>query len=166
MSMNDTPFTEPQDATGVRDRQRWLAVLAAASRPALLAAADRFADLNFEDLRAPEVGLAMVRARIANQGDRYNLGEATVTRCAQRFVPAAGGLVSVGVGYVLGRDPQRALAVARLDALLQQPDRQALLLREVVSPLSAETAARQQAQSRQTASSRVRFYTLDQETAA
>ena len=120
-------MTEPSHAgappaTDVRDRQRWLAVLAAASRHTLLAAADRFAELPFQDLRAPEVGLAMVRARVANQGDRYNVGEATVTRCAQRFVPVDGGSVSVGVGYVLGRDPQRALAVARLDALLQQPD--------------------------------------------
>lgn len=146
-------------------RQRWLAVLARAPREALAQHAPPvLADHRFEWLRRPEIGLTMVRARIGNGGDRFNLGEVTVTRCALRLDLA--GARAVGIGYVLGRDPQRAEWTAGLDALLQLPAQQALLLQQVIAPLAEAAAAAHQRQQARTASSRVRFYTLQTEAAA
>lgn len=67
------------------ERADWLRVLARSGADELeRIAAPVLADYRFETLRAPEIGLTMVRARIGNRGDRFNLGEATLTRCAVR----------------------------------------------------------------------------------
>ena len=150
------------DTPGRALRQRWLAVLAQAppellERHALACAGDAFTRL-----RAPEVGLTMVRARIGNQGDRFNVGDATVTRCVVRHRGADGALVA-GVGYVLGRDEARAEWIARLDALLQQPGHHDTLMRDVIEPLEQETAKRRAAEAALTAGSRVSFDTLASE---
>jgi alpha-D-ribose 1-methylphosphonate 5-triphosphate synthase subunit PhnG len=155
---------EPADAT--RQRQRWLAVLAQAPRAALAVHGQRvLADYRFELLRAPEPGLVMLRARASSSGARFNLAEATVTRCALRYRPA-GAAASVGVGYVLGRDDERAQWVAALDALLQQPAQQALLLAEVIAPLQAAREQQLAAERARVAASRVQFFTLQNEGAA
>ena len=101
--MTAAPSHHPQHAT----RRRWLAVLAHAKRCALERHAPLLAEYPFEWLRLPEVGLTMVRARVAGHGDRFNLGEATVTRCVVRHQSALGP-ATAGVGYVLGRDLRRS----------------------------------------------------------
>ena len=146
-----------------RARQHWLSVLARAPRAALAAQAGQLALESFESLRAPETGRAMVRARIGNQGNRFNLGEATLTRCVVRH-RGAHGAVSAGVGYVLGRDAERAGWVARFDALLQQPEHHTRLMRELVEPLARLVDAANAAQRARTAASRVQFFTLQPET--
>lgn len=147
-------------------RQQWLAVLAQAPRAALAPHGERvLADYRFEPLRAPEAGLVMLRGRASNSGARFNLAEATVTRCALRFRPAQGA-VSVGLGYVLGRDEARAQWVAALDALLQQPDQQALLLAEVIAPLRAAREQLLAAERARVEASRVQFFTLQTEASA
>jgi alpha-D-ribose 1-methylphosphonate 5-triphosphate synthase subunit PhnG len=156
--MTNTPSTHSQ-------RQAWLAVLAHAPRAALAEHAEACAlGQTFDWLREPETGLALVRARIANRGDRFNLGEVTLTRCIARVSVA--GHTTAGVGHTLGRDEQRARWVAQLDALLQQPTLQAKLLAEVIEPLRAlREAALAQEQARH-AASRVAFYTLQAEATA
>lgn len=146
-------------------RADWLRVLARAA-PSELArlAAPVLSDYRFEPLRAPEHALVMVRARIGNTGDRFNLGEATVTRCAVRC-REAGGRTVVGVGHVLGLDAERAERIAQLDALLQLPALQALVRQTVLEPLQAHTAQREQAERARTEASRVRFFTLQPEAA-
>lgn len=136
------------------------------------APADAFARLassvlsahSFQTLRAPEVGLAMVRARADAAGAQFNLGEATITRCALRY-HAPDGLDTVGLGYRLGRDVERVRQMAALDALLQHGVHQADLLRSVIEPLErAIEVERQQAQ-RRAAATRVQFFTLQPEVA-
>jgi alpha-D-ribose 1-methylphosphonate 5-triphosphate synthase subunit PhnG len=147
-------------------RQSWLATLAHAPRESLRAHADRTIDdatsAALTWLREPEVGLAMIRARVDGSGDAFNLGETTLTRCVARY-RAGDGTVSVGVGYVKGRDPERARWVATFDALLQQPARQASLLRDVIEPLRDAVAARRADERSRTATSRVRFFTMQAE---
>lgn len=149
----------PPDSTS---RQRWLAVLAHAPRELLQHHADQLHRYAFTSLRAPEFGLTMVRARIGNRGDRFNVGDATVTRCVVRHCGRDGDLTA-GVGYVLGRDEVRAEWVARFDALLQQPEHRAALMRDVIEPLADETARRRAAAAARTARSRVSFDTLASE---
>lgn len=153
-----------QDPAPRTPRQQWLAALAHAPRELLEYHALALDAAAFTLLRAPEIGLTMVRARIGNQGDRFNVGDATVTRCVVRHRDA-GGQVAAGVGYVLGRDEARAEWIARLDALLQQPDLHDRLMRDVIVPLREATARRRAAEAARTAASRVSFDTLASETA-
>jgi alpha-D-ribose 1-methylphosphonate 5-triphosphate synthase subunit PhnG len=143
-------------------RRQWLAVLAQAPRDALQQQAECIDTESFDMLRDAECGLVMLRARIGNHGDRFNLGEATLTRCVVRHRGAAGE-TTAGVGYVLGRDAQRAGWVACLDALLQQPDRHDGLMLDVIAPLQAAIDSRRAAQRSRTAASRVQFFTLQPE---
>lgn len=146
-------------------RQAWLAVLALAPRDALARhATARVAEHRFEWLREPETGLTMMRARIANRGDRFNLGEATLTRCIARVT--IGGHTTAGVGHVLGRDDERARWVAQLDALLQQPTLHDALQHEVIVPLKAAREQVLAAERARHAASRVSFYTLKPEVSA
>ncbi len=157
-------MTNDDQDTAQRRRQDWLAVLAHAPRELLARHAAALPDDAFARLRAPEIGLTMVRARVGNEGDRFNVGDATVTRCVVRHRDSCGRLAA-GVGYVLGRDEARAEWVARLDALLQQPAHHDALMRDVIAPLAAETARRRAAAAALTASSRVSFDTLASELA-
>ena len=158
--------SDPVDGTPARDaRQRWLAVLAHAPRPLLERFASAISDDAFLRLRAPEVGMTMLRARIGNDGDRFNLGDATVTRCVVRH-RGVDGRLAAGVGYVLGRDEARAEWVARLDAMLQQPEHHEALMRDVIAPLAAAIAAQRAGEAARTASSRVAFETLAPEAGA
>lgn len=145
------------------ERQAWLAVLARAPAQALMRLGDAvLAGHAFERLREPEVGLVMLRGRIGNTGDRFNVGEATLARCVVRH-RGAEGQATVGVGYVLGRDGERARRIAQLDALLQQPARHAVVMHEVLEPLR-ELIEAAHAQSRaRAAASRVHFVELQPE---
>jgi alpha-D-ribose 1-methylphosphonate 5-triphosphate synthase subunit PhnG len=146
-------------------RQAWLSLLSRAPRDVLAAhAVPVLADHSFEWLRRPETGLAMVRARIANGGDRFNVGEATVTRCVVTHRPAHGP-ATAGVGWVLGRDEARAEWVASLDALLQVPALNPVLTGAVLTPLARAVAERHAADAARAATSRVQFHTLQPEAA-
>ncbi len=151
-----------EDTPGRSNRQHWLAVLAHAPRELLEHHAAALPDAAFARLRAPEIGLTMVRARIGNHGDRFNVGDATVTRCVVRH-RGDDGRPAAGVGYVLGRDEPRAEWIARFDALLQQAGHHDTLMRDVIAPLEQETAKRRAAKAALTASSRVSFDTLASE---
>lgn len=99
--------------------------------------------------------MVMLRGRIGGTGDAFNLGEATVTRCAVRV-----GAGALGVGYALGRDRRKAELIAIFDALLQDATRHAQIQREVLDPLARQQAAQRDAVSRSAASSKVEFFTL------
>ncbi|MGH6920940.1 MAG: phosphonate C-P lyase system protein PhnG, partial [Geminicoccaceae bacterium] len=116
-------------------RRRWLGVLAKADTERLEAHWANTGHPAITLLRQPETGLVMARGRAGGTGQRFNLGEITVTRCA---VQSADG--HIGHGYVAGRDKRKAELVARFDALLQAPDRRAALLERVVAPLAAAQA--------------------------
>lgn len=106
-------------------------------------------------VRPAESGMVMLRGRVGGTGDAFNLGEASVTRCALRV-----GSGALGVGYALGRDRRKAELIAVLDALLQDPARHADLMREVVEPLARQQAAQRDATSRAAAASKVEFFTF------
>lgn len=135
-------------------RRQWLSVLARAPREELEAAATRWQLPAGEPIRAPEAGMVMLRGRVGGTGEPFNLGEATVTRCAMRIGDA------LGVGYVLGRDTRKAELVAGFDALLQDAQRQGDLLRGLIEPLQRAQARRREQEAREVAGSRVEFFTM------
>lgn len=136
-------------------RRRWLGVLARASRAELEACVAGLGPLPaHETVRPAEAGMVMLRARVGGTGDAFNLGEASLVRCAIRLGAA------LGVGYALGRDKHKAELIALLDALLQDEARSARLMRDVVQPLQERQQAGGEAQSRAAASSKVDFFTM------
>jgi len=137
-------------------RRRWLAVLARATRLELEQALTLLGVLPpLTHVRPAESGMVMLRGRVGGTGDAFNLGEASVTRCALRV-----GAGALGVGYALGRDRRKAELIAVLDALLQDPARRADLMSEVVEPLARQQAAQRDATSRAAAASKVEFFTF------
>lgn len=119
-----------------------------------LAALDAMAGDRAEVLRAPEIGLVMVRGRIGGDGAPFNLGEATVTRAA---VALPDGVI--GFGHVLGRDKDRARLSALADALWQAPatrDAVEALLAPVRARIAAETTLKRE----RAAATRVDFFTM------
>lgn len=137
-------------------RRDWLAVLARASTETLEACFRQAAPWPaVEPVRAPEVGMVMLRGRIGGTGQPFNLGEASLTRCAMRL---AGG--ALGIGYVLGRDRRKAELVALFDALLQDGTARARWLEQVIEPLRLQQARQRELASRAAAGSRVDFFTM------
>ncbi|MGQ3355492.1 MAG: phosphonate C-P lyase system protein PhnG [Phreatobacter sp.] len=119
-----------------------------------LAALDAMAGDRAEVLRAPEIGLVMVRGRVGGDGAPFNLGEATVTRAA---VALPDGVI--GFGHVLGRDKDKARLAALADALWQAPatrDAVEALLTPVRERIAAETTLKRE----RAAATRVDFFTM------
>lgn len=140
------------------ERRRWISVLAKAPAGEVLAAWARLADPPvYRTLRAPEIGMVMVRGRMGGTGDAFNLGEMTVTRAAVRLDSGP-----TGVSYVAGRDRRHAEIAAALDAMMQsealRPDAEAL-----IAPLAAAQADRRETNARKAAATKVDFFTMVRE---
>lgn len=118
-----------------------------------LAAAD--CEAQFVDLRAPEVGLVMLRGRIGGNGAPFNVGEATVTRAV---VQLASG--QRGFAYILGRDEEKARLAAVCDALWQAEESRDRIEQHVLAPLRATLEQRSQHERARTAATKVDFFTL------
>ncbi|MEZ5665225.1 MAG: phosphonate C-P lyase system protein PhnG [Burkholderiaceae bacterium] len=145
-------------------RAEWMALLARAPLPMLEQALQvHLGRRSTQWLRRPETGLYMVQGRAGGTGERFNLGEVTVTRCALRSVGPDMAASPVGVSYVLGRHHRQAEMAALADALLQQDSHLPALQHDLLDPVRqylAGQTARRQAQSRST---RVDFFTVARE---
>ena len=151
----------PSDPT---QRQHWLAILARAPLDFLELHLSALAQGGHQWLRPAETGLVMVRARAGGTGQRFNMGEATVTRCVIRPDAALTGSHQVGVGYVLGCSHRQAQLVALADALLQEPALYHPWHVRLIAPLEAMLAEHMAKHTAQTQSTRVEFFTVARET--
>ncbi len=136
-------------------RQAAMAVLAHSAAADIAGCLHAIAVPPYEDLREPENGLVMVRGRVGGDGAPFNLGEATVSRAAVRLSSG-----EVGFGYTLGRDRQKARMIALCDALVQSHEFAATVEAKVLAPLRAAIVSAQDRKARETAATRVDFYTL------
>ena len=136
-------------------RQAAMAVLAHSGTTEIAARLGAIAVPAFEDLREPENGLVMLRGRIGGDGAPFNLGEATVSRAAVRLATG-----EVGFGYTLGRDRQKARMIALCDALVQSDEFTDAVETKVLAPLREAINSEQDRKARETAATRVDFYTL------
>lgn len=154
--MTAQPDSQPA-SPDIAARQRRLAILARTPRDTLEAAWASLADKPaFRRLKAPETGLAMIRARAGGAGQRFNLGEMTVTRC----VVALDDSGAMGVGYVQGRDARKAELVALFDALSLDAGRAATIERDVIGPAEAAQVAARAIRAAKVAATKVDFFTL------
>ena len=137
-------------------RQRWMSVLAKADwgelAPLFEARGDR---PDYRYLRAPETGLVMLRGRMGGTGNPFNMGEATVTRCA---VTTQAGIA--GHAYVMGRNQAHAEAAAVLDAMLQDGATRDVVEHDVIAPLEKAAAERRQSDASRSAATKVEFFTM------
>lgn len=141
---------------GTGSRRAALAILARASRGELATAWDGLVEKPaFETLRRPEIGLVMARGRIGGGGAPFNMGEVTVTRAAVRMESG-----EVGFGHVLGRDVERALLVARFDALWQSERHRRFVETGLLRPVAARTNDADALTRRKTEATRVNFFTM------
>lgn len=144
-----------------QERRRTARVLAGATQ-------ERLAQLwrDWEDrpvieyLRGPEAGIVMVQGRVGGTGDRFNLGEATVTRAT--VAVGTGGEQAVGTAYVLGSHPDHAALAAIFDGLLATGARDRVLT-EVIEPLERDQSERDVAAHRDARSTVVDFFTVARE---
>ncbi len=141
---------------GKTARQRWMALLARSNDETLKAAWEALDDTpDYDVLRPAEVGMVMVRARAAGTGQRFNLGEMTVCRCAVRTAENR-----VGHAYVSGRNRHHALYAALFDALLQDPLWHPRLEQGLLNDIKTSENCRVRDAARKTATTKVDFFTL------
>lgn len=149
-----------QNVDNVR-RSGWMGLLARSPLAVLQAWSARQAEVRHTWLRPPETGLLMVRGRAGGTGDKFNLGEITITRCALRLESGV-----VGVAYVQGRSHRKAELAALADAFLQQDASHDKVQAELIEPLRVRLEAEAAKMQRKAQATRVEFFTLARETGA
>ncbi len=145
-------------------RAHWMALLARAPLGLLESALREQATRPARWLRAPETGLMMVQGRAGGTGERFNVGEVTVTRCALRVSAESETTdATVGVAYVLGRSHRQVQLAALADALLQDPAQQSLLDGQLLEPIRSHLRSTQAVRQARAASTKVDFFTVARE---
>jgi alpha-D-ribose 1-methylphosphonate 5-triphosphate synthase subunit PhnG len=157
-------FDNPATAPGL-NRPGWMALLARAPVDLLEAGLGEHALAQPHWLRAPETGLMMVQGRAGGTGERFNLGELSVTRCALRMRHGEADS-AVGVAYVLGRVHRQARLAAVADALLQDPAQQAGLDQRLLAPIRQHLAAQRTERAAGVQATKVAFFTVAREAGA
>lgn len=109
----------------------------------------------YDLLRAPDTGMVMVRARAGGDGQRFNLGEMTVTRCSVRM---SNGII--GHAYLAGRNKRKATLAAVFDAMLQAPGCLDAFKSTLLNPIKTSLAEKRSETDRKVASTRVNFFTM------
>lgn len=138
------------------NRQHWMSTMAKSCSQLLHALSDNLIDESqFETIRAPEIGLTQVRARMGGTGSPFNLGDMTITRCVVRSTAG-----HYGYSYIAGRDKAHALRAAQLDAVLQTDSNSTLINEQVVRPLENQLQHLQQQKTAETSATKVNFFTL------
>jgi len=138
------------------ERKRWLSILAKAPSQDVITAWEGLAERpSYSALRAPEIGMVLVRGRMGGTGDAFNLGEMTVTRAAVRLESG-----ETGIGYVAGRNRRHAEIAAAVDAMMQSADLRGAVEGAVVARLAASQQTRRDTNARKAAATKVDFFTM------
>jgi alpha-D-ribose 1-methylphosphonate 5-triphosphate synthase subunit PhnG len=142
-------------------RPEWMALLARAPIDLLERALVEQRAQAPQWLRRPETGLYMVQGRAGGTGERFNLGEITVTRCALRATADDGA--PVGVAYVKGRNHRQAQLAALADALLQDAAQHEALEQALLGPIRQHLAEMRALRATRARATTVDFFTVARE---
>jgi alpha-D-ribose 1-methylphosphonate 5-triphosphate synthase subunit PhnG len=137
------------------NRQSWMRLLALSSWSDLKQFAGHFALVTCEIIRPPETGLVMLRGRTGGTGSAFNMGEATVTRCAVRSAKG-----HEGHAYVMGRSHEHAKIAAICDAIMQDDNYRPKVESLVLQPLRKIIDERRKLAAQKAAATKVDFFTL------
>ncbi len=158
-------------------RQRWMRAFALGQESLLEQALQHCQpEPSYTLLRKPEAGMLMLEGKAGNQGQRFNLGEMLITRCAVSVQRPKGtkqeatntnmatdmgtDMAYEGHAYVMGNNPKRALMAALLDALMQDTHYHEHLEKTLVTPLLEQWDAQKSRVTAETASTKVDFFTM------
>jgi alpha-D-ribose 1-methylphosphonate 5-triphosphate synthase subunit PhnG len=150
----ETPTMNPAPVATTTARQQWISVLAHAPIIELSRHEAALRDADYQLIRAPEIGMTLVRGRMGGTGAPFNVGEMSVTRCVVRLADGR-----TGFSYRAGRDKLHAELAALADAHLQG-SQQSRWLTELIEPLARAHAARRAVKAAETAATKVEFFTL------
>ena len=99
----------------IEKRKSWMSLLATSNKNDLLNLWEqKKINIHYEWLRTPEIGSIMAQGRMGVTGDKFNIGEVTITRCSLKL-----NCGTVGHSYVQGRSKKKAEISALCDALMQ-----------------------------------------------
>ncbi len=143
------------DESGHAARQKIIATLAAATPEAVAEKYQTIDTPDYELVRQPETGLVMVRGRMGGTGSPFNLGEVTVTRCVVRLATG-----ETGSGYSHGRNKEKALQSAVIDALWQRDEARDRIETGIIAPLAAMRAEKCETVREETEATKVNFFTM------
>jgi alpha-D-ribose 1-methylphosphonate 5-triphosphate synthase subunit PhnG len=150
----DAPSSEQKPET--ENRRHWLSVMAKAGPRRLETLWHSLPEHpEWTDIRPAEGGMVMVRGRVGGDGNRFNLGEITMTRGAIRL---ANGVT--GLGYVQGRSRRHAELTAVLDAMLQSPEYRDPVEATIITPLAREHTDAKALRAHKAAATKVEFFTM------
>ena len=135
-------------------RQHWIGVLARAQLSELLPHEAALKDAEYHVIRAPEIGMTLVRGRMGGEGAAFNVGEISVTRCVVRLADGR-----TGYSYLAGRDKVHAELAALADAHLQGAH-PSIWLSELITTLANTQATSRAQKEADTAATKVEFFTL------
>ena len=142
-------------------RQQRMAALALADEVTLeVEAAKVSGSFSRTFIRRPEVGLVMLEGRTGNSGQRFNIGEMLVTRCALRLEPHSGSSATEGYAFIRGNRPRHAELAAFFDALSQQESWKEELEKALFAPLARKREEKLRQSALETAATKVDFFTL------
>ena len=99
----------------IEKRIFWMSLLATSNQSDLLNLWEqKKIRVNYIWLRTPEIGTIMAQGRMGVTGDKFNIGEVTITRCSLKL-----NCGTIGHSYVQGRSKKKAEISALCDALMQ-----------------------------------------------
>ena len=99
----------------IEKRKSWMSLLATSNKNDLLNLWEqKKINIRYEWLRTPEIGSIMAQGRMGVTGDKFNIGEVTITRCSIKL-----NCGTIGHSYVQGRSKKKAEISALCDALMQ-----------------------------------------------
>ena len=99
----------------IEKRKSWMSLLATSNQSDLLNLWEqKKIRVNYIWLRTPEIGTIMAQGRMGVTGDKFNIGEVTITRCSLKL-----NCGTIGHSYVQGRSKKKAEISALCDALMQ-----------------------------------------------
>ena len=156
---------QPSDSrlsTTSHTRAQWLALLARAPIALLEQVLQPHLQATPYWLRKPETGLMMVEGRAGGNGERFNLGEMTVTRCALRLSNSATHR-HVGISYVVGRSHRLAYLAAVADALVLDEKEHHEIEHSLLTPVRVLLATQKASRQAQAETSKVDFFTVARE---
>jgi alpha-D-ribose 1-methylphosphonate 5-triphosphate synthase subunit PhnG len=140
------------DVTPHANRAAAMRLFALAPWPLLDALTQHHVNEECQIMRAPDVGLVMLRGRMGATGNAFNVGEATVTRCSLKLKSG-----TEGHAYIMGRNADHARRAALCDALYQ--DSAAVML-PALSAIEKHLQEQRQETASKAAATKVDFFTM------
>jgi alpha-D-ribose 1-methylphosphonate 5-triphosphate synthase subunit PhnG len=109
----------------------------------------------FNFLKTPEVGMVMVRGQAGGDGQTFNVGEMTVTRCVVQLHSK-----EIGYGYTAGRNIDKSKIIALIDACFQVSIFEKNIEDRIINPLRVSIEEKQEHQKNKIETSTVDFFTM------